>query len=89
MRKRYGWWKRMARAAGAGVFLLVLVWLAMQGLARTASARRAPVVSSRRPDWAPAGQAVTATVFPFGYYGLEEPVENGGFSPRVYIDSAM
>ena len=28
-------------------------------------------------------------VFPFGYYGLEWPVENAGFSPRVYIDSGM
>ena len=33
--------------------------------------------------------AITTTIFPFGYYGLEEPVENPGFSPRVYIDSAM
>jgi hypothetical protein len=32
----------------------------------------------------------TAMVFPFGYYGLEWPeVENGGFTPRVYIDSGM
>ncbi len=28
--------------------------------------------------------------FPFGYYGLEEPiVQNGDFTPRIYIDSNM
>jgi hypothetical protein len=38
----------------------------------------------------PVAQAVDTTVFPFGYYELEWPeVENGEFSPRVYIDSGM
>jgi hypothetical protein len=45
------------------------------------------------PDGVPAStvaQAVDTTVFPFGYYGIEWPeVENGEFSPRVYIDSGM
>ena len=42
--------------------------------------------------WPPGSAAQMATVnaFPFGYFGVEEPVvQNPGFSPRVYIDSTM
>jgi len=38
----------------------------------------------------PVAQTTMTTVFPFGYYGLEWPeVQNGEFTPRVYIDSGM
>jgi len=37
----------------------------------------------------PMTQSITTTIFPFGYYGIEVPVENNQFSPRVHIDSSM
>lgn len=65
--------------------LLLIVVLAAVTAMRPAASQFSPATPP-----GPGNQAVTTTIFPFGYYGLEWPeVQNTGFSPRVYIDSGM
>ena len=74
-----------------GAVLTTVVVLTVIGIISATAARSdtAPVSEPAVTLAAQAAPTVTTTTMPFGYYGLEWPVENTGFSPRVYIDSGM